>query len=170
VGTTVSAPGKVLVCGGHQIVEAEKRGVSLALTAKFHAVITAVDLGQTRGSTEALDEGKAMIRILSPQFRSEFLFECSWSKSSDRDAQSTGDGDHDRSTTIVVSLEQKSGPPSPFIRNSILYAIGAAISTSSCANDVFVPVKSATIELLADNDFYSQRHYMESRRRKVCAA
>lgn len=90
---------------------------------------------------------KCFITVNSPQFRTSFRF-----------VTVTVDG--------VVSVEQLDGPSSPFLYYGVLYSVACAEMTkpgSSSGKDV-------TMELLASNDFYSQRNYLEQQGKRVTAA
>ncbi|KAH8611985.1 GHMP kinases N terminal domain [Trypanosoma vivax] len=84
------------------------------------------------------------IHVVSPQFGTEFTFKCS--KDSDTD---------------LVNIEQLSGKESPFLYFSVLYSVAAAVLRGF---DIRFKV---TLELLADNDFYSQRKYLEAQGKAV---
>ncbi|RNF03027.1 putative phosphomevalonate kinase protein [Trypanosoma rangeli] len=134
-----SSPGKVLILGGYLIVEAPNIGISVGTTARF----------ETRLLTQrAAANGKCCVRIHSPQFGKVFEFECVV----------------DNTPELTVSAVQTGGPPSPFLRYSLLYTVAAALAHGG---DVF---KELTLELLADNDFYSQRNYLVSQGKEVTVA
>ncbi|RNF15300.1 putative phosphomevalonate kinase protein [Trypanosoma conorhini] len=96
-------------------------------------------------SRRAATNGKCCVRIHSPQFGKEFAFECAV----------------DNTPEPTVSVAQTEGPDSPFLRHGLLYTVAAALAHGG---DVF---KELTLELLADNDFYSQRNYLVSQGKEV---
>ena len=60
-----SAPGKVLICGGYLVVETPHIGLSIGVTARFRTRVVE-DVPTSSDDFE--------IRILSPQFKAEFVF------------------------------------------------------------------------------------------------
>ncbi|EAN76584.1 phosphomevalonate kinase protein, putative [Trypanosoma brucei brucei TREU927] len=99
-------------------------------------------------SWKKCSDGKCRVHIVSSQFNKEFTFECAAEEDSD-------------STIKIVQLE---GAPSPFLFYGILYSVAGALLFGG---DIF---RDVTLELLADNDFYSQRNYLESQGKPVTAA
>lgn len=78
-----------------------------------------------------------VVHINSVQFKTEFEYTC---------VSESGE----------VHITQNKGPESPFLYNAVLFAVAAAQSRSNSVNH------TVYLELLADNDFYSQRNYLES--------
>ncbi|EAN82398.1 putative phosphomevalonate kinase protein [Trypanosoma cruzi] len=123
-----------------------------------YLIVEAPNVGISVGTTARFEtrllktrdaaKGKCCVRIHSPQFGKEFAFECT--------VESTPE--------TAVCVAQIEGTHSPFLRYSVLYTVAAAISQGG---NVF---KELTLELLADNDFYSQRNYLESQGKEVTAA
>ncbi|ESS68172.1 hypothetical protein TCDM_03152 [Trypanosoma cruzi Dm28c] len=123
-----------------------------------YLIVEAPNVGISVGTTARFEtrllttrdaaKGRCCVRIHSPQFGKEFAFECT--------VESTPEP--------AVSVAQTEGTNSPFLRYSVLYTVAAAISRGG---NVF---KELTLELLADNDFYSQRNYLESQGKEVTAA
>jgi phosphomevalonate kinase len=135
---SASAPGKVLICGGYLVVEAPHVGLSIGVSARF---TTRVVTCEQDPNAKTLTVG-----ILSPQFHTSFEFVVS----------------HEGGAT---SVEQSTGPKSPFLFYGILYAASCAAALSG---SIFTG--TLTLELLASNDFYSQRNFLESRGETVTAA
>ncbi|EPY34012.1 phosphomevalonate kinase [Angomonas deanei] len=95
-------------------------------------------------STSEAQDGKVVVHIHSPQFGQSYSFECVV---------------HD---PAQVQITQTAGNKSPFLYYAILFAISAAVMRGDSLKE------SVKIELLADNDFYSQRNYLESKGIPVC--
>lgn len=68
--TVVSAPGKVLVCGGYLVLERPYIGVVLSLGARFYTKTVLAE------NAKEGEEG-LVLRIISPQFKStiEYSFQ-----------------------------------------------------------------------------------------------
>jgi phosphomevalonate kinase len=100
----------------------------------------------TVSSFESTDGGPLIIEVLSPQFNSVFEFTVTSSASDDR-----------------VEVEMARGRDSPFLYYGVL--------TAAAYLRGFGPIGggSAVITLQADNDFYSQRNYLEQKGEKVTA-
>jgi phosphomevalonate kinase len=153
---SASAPGKVLICGGYLVVESPNIGLSIGVSARFTTeVVEHVRLPPT-SSTEAGDGAadgtshRVTVRVLSPQFSTAFLFVATVSVA-------------DKS----VSVEQLEGPRSPFLFYGILYSVGCQSMLGRRENS---GDESLTLRLLASNDFYSQRNFLEARGEHVTAA
>ncbi|KAG5483103.1 hypothetical protein LSCM4_07320 [Leishmania orientalis] len=138
-----SAPGKVLILGGYLIVEPctpANIGISIGVNARFTTRIV-----KAQPATAAAS-GQTVVHVNSPQFHQSFCF-----------AANTSAGG-------TVSVKQTEGPRSPFIFYAILYSLAAAQSLGSNTDG------EIWMELLADNDFYSQRNYLESQGKEVNVA
>ncbi|CAG9571605.1 putative phosphomevalonate kinase protein [Leishmania major strain Friedlin] len=138
-----SAPGKVLILGSYLIVESctpANVGISIGVNARFTTRIVKAEPTTTGAS------GKTTIHMRSPQFRQSFCFV----------ANTSAPG--------TVAVKQTEGPGSPFIFNAVLYSVAAAQSLGSSTDG------EIWVELLADNDFYSQRNYLESQGKDVNVA
>eukprot|EP00758_Cryptobia_borreli_P001885 Tbor_TRINITY_DN2611_c0_g1::TRINITY_DN2611_c0_g1_i1::g.17899::m.17899/K00938/E2.7.4.2, mvaK2; phosphomevalonate kinase len=133
--SVVSAPGKVLICGGYLLVESPNLGLSVSVTARFTSRIT--NIIQSDVCLEG--SNKILIHINSPQFKTHFVFEVTY-----------GDGE--------VAVVQSEGCDFPFMYYSILYAVAGALDTNP---SIVKSITGFTIDLLASNDFYSQRNYLE---------
>ena len=134
-----SAPGKVLICGGYLVVETPHIGLSIGVTARFRTRVVE-DVPTSSDDFE--------IRILSPQFKAEFVF-----------AMTEVDGE--------IRINQQSGPNSPFLLLGVLYSLASVRLQSQLA---FPAGRSLTLELLASNDFYSQRNFLEAQGKTVTVA
>ena len=139
-----SAPGKVLICGGYLVVEAPNIGLSLGVTARFSTVVKNVE--------KAKKEAGAPITIIvnSPQFKTAFEF-----------AVTVGD---------EVAVEQKAGPQSPFLFYGVLYSVASALGSGGVSASTVGDVTKVELDLLASNDFYSQRNYLEEQGKPVTVA
>ncbi|CCW67816.1 unnamed protein product [Phytomonas sp. Hart1] len=82
------------------------------------------------------------IHIFSPQFNQNFTFTCVTDKN-------------------VVTAKQSEGPTSHFLYYAALFGVAAARLLGSDAG------QELHLELLADNDFYSQRNYLETHNETV---
>ena len=139
-----SAPGKVLICGGYLVVEAPNIGLSLGVTARFSTVVKSVTTG--RGGKAA----PIAIVVNSPQFGTVFEF-----------AVTTGE---------EVSVVQKAGPSSPFLYYGVLYSFASALGSTEASVAAVADVAAVELDLLASNDFYSQRNYLEQQGKPVTVA
>ncbi|CUG90591.1 phosphomevalonate kinase-like protein, putative [Bodo saltans] len=137
---SASAPGKVLICGGYLVVESPNIGLSIGVSARFTTEVS------EHTHTPSVAPRTVTVRVLSPQFRAEFLFV----------ATITGE---------VVSVEQIEGPKSPFLLYGVLYAVACQAMLGKGDDS-----SSITVRLLASNDFYSQRNYLEERGEHVTVA
>lgn len=126
-----SAPGKVLILGGYLIVQSPNVGISIGVNARFTTTVTK--------AVPSTDKAVTTIHIVSPQFKQEFAFSCHTAAAPEE----------------VVKVTQTQGPSSPFLYYAVLYSIaGARIHNADVAHELW-------LELRADNDFYSQRNYLE---------
>ncbi|KAH9600723.1 GHMP kinase [Trypanosoma melophagium] len=137
--TGASSPGKVLILGGYIIVEGHNVGISIGTTARFETRVV---------SEQNSPDEKCRVQFFSPQFKKEYIFECT-----------VKDG-----AEPIVLVTQIEGSSSPFLYYSVLYAVAAVVSQGGDIR------KTVTLELLADNDFYSQRNYLEAEGRQVTVA
>ncbi|KEG13911.1 putative phosphomevalonate kinase protein [Trypanosoma grayi] len=138
------------------IVKASSPGKVLILGG--YLIVEAPNVGISIGTTarfetrvasrQEADDGRCHVHILSPQFGKEFTFECTV----------------DNTAEPSVSVTQTEGPSSPFLFYSVLYAVAAALLKGGNIRSVL------TLELLADNDFYSQRNYLEAQGKEVSVA
>ncbi|KAG5509167.1 hypothetical protein JKF63_06176 [Porcisia hertigi] len=138
-----SAPGKVLILGGYLIVESSTPanvGISIGVNARFTARIARAEPAVTAAG------GKTTVHVKSTQFHQLFTFVA------------------DTSVPGIVALTQTEGPESPFLFYTILYSVGAAQSLGSGTD------AEVWIDIVADNDFYSQRNYLESQGKCVSVA
>jgi phosphomevalonate kinase len=139
---SASAPGKVLICGGYLVVESPNIGLSIGVSARFTTEVV------EHIHTASVDPRTVTVRVLSPQFRAEFLFVATLTP-----------------TNEVVSVEQLEGPKSPFLFYGVLYAVACQAMLGKGDSS-----SSITVRLLASNDFYSQRNYLEERGEHVTVA
>lgn len=134
-----SAPGKVLICGGYLVVEAPNVGLSIGVSARFTTRVVAHD------ASVAVPGGALSVVVLSPQFGTEFEFVVCFADEE-------------------VQVKQVRGPASPFLFYGILYAVACARGTAAERQS-----GRLTLVLLASNDFYSQRNYLEAKGEPVTA-
>lgn len=140
-----SAPGKVLILGGYLIVQSctpANVGISIGVNARFTTRVLSSRPSQTPGQTT--------LEVRSPQFHQSFTFCCTTTTAS---GNASGGG--------AVGIQQTAGPSSLFIYYAILYTVAAARMQGDAVDFDIV------IELLADNDFYSQRNYLEAAKQPV---
>lgn len=136
---SASAPGKVLICGGYLVVESPNIGLSLGVSARFTTKVLSTE------TTTASDNASIRITVNSPQFKTRFVFVAAI------------DGD-------TVTVTQEEGPKSPFLYYGILFSVASGLGNASTT----VRTTSAvTVDLLASNDFYSQRAYLEQQGKPV---
>ncbi|CAM42162.1 putative phosphomevalonate kinase protein [Leishmania braziliensis MHOM/BR/75/M2904] len=139
----VSSPGKVLILGGYLIVESctpANVGISIGVNARFTTRIV-------KAQPAAADtSGQTTVHVSSPQLHQSFCFVAS------------------TLTPGTVAVKQTEGPGSSFIFYAVLYSVAAAQSLGSNTDG------EVWMELLADNDFYSQRNYLESQGKDVSVA
>jgi phosphomevalonate kinase len=148
---SASAPGKVLICGGYLVVEAPHVGISIGVNAMFTTEVVAVSPAAPAGVT--LPDGAICFSVESPQFGATFNFIV------------TGDA------TNGVSVAQPEGErASPFLFNAVLTVCAHALGVAGKQNVAeLLPegARAVSLRLLAGNDFYSQRNYIESKGEKV---
>lgn len=82
------------------------------------------------------------VHVASPQFNQQYSFVCT-------------------AVEDEVHIDQIVGPPSPFLLCAVLYAVTAA---RTCGGAVDYELH---LQLLADNDFYSQRNHLEAEGKAV---
>eukprot|EP00796_Vickermania_ingenoplastis_P001273 gene1273-731_t len=96
----------------------------------------------TRLLSQKAADDKVVVHVKSPQFHQSYTFE----------AAVKGE---------IVSVQQTQGSPSVFLQYAVLYSVAAAVAAKGPME------KELSIELLADNDFYSQRNYLEEKGKAV---
>lgn len=139
-----SAPGKVLILGGYLIVEScspANVGISIGVNARF-----TTRLVRAAASATAAAPGQTTVHVHSPQFHQSYTFV----------ANTAAAG--------TVAVTQTAGPESAFIFYAVLYAVAAAQLLGHATDG------EVWLELLADNDFYSQRNYLEGQGQPVNVA
>ena len=70
----VSAPGKVLLCGGYLVLERPNRGLVVASSARFYSEVTS-EWPETVPPLGNVAQLKCAVVVQSPQFRSSFSYE-----------------------------------------------------------------------------------------------
>lgn len=147
----VSAPGKVLIAGGYLVLESAYPGLVISTTSRFYTAITKKKAEQA-SSNSGLDPQLLRISVRSPQF-----IEARW----DYFVKIHG---QDQCTIhqSKESFQNENAGKNPFVALSILYSVRLALEATSAES-----VRSAIIDdrggflevnVLADNDFYSQRN------------
>ncbi|KAL7704064.1 phosphomevalonate kinase protein [Lotmaria passim] len=136
-----SAPGKVLILGGYLIVEsADPPNVGISIG--VNARFTTRIVKAARASTA----GQTTVHVSSPQFHQSYCFVV------------------DSTATGTVSAQQTEGLKTAFVFYAVLYSVAAAVSLGdSVGGEIW-------LELLADNDFYSQRNHLTAQQRPVNVA
>lgn len=136
-----SAPGKVLILGGYLIVESANPP-NVGISIGVNARFTTRILRVAK----AAESGHTVIHVSSPQFQQSYTFA----------VDTTKEGS--------VSATQTEGPESAFIYYAVLYSVAAALSLGECVDG------ELWLELLADNDFYSQRNHLDAQSKPVNVA
>ena len=134
---SASAPGKVLICGGYLIVESPNSGISIGVSSRFRTTIVNV---ATVPASENTPERSIFVKIFSPQFHTQFIFEIVNCEAS-------------------VTVKQNDGPDSPFLKYALLYSFGYVLN-----RELHCDTHELNMTLEASNDFYSQRNYLEERK------
>ncbi|KAK4947715.1 phosphomevalonate kinase, partial [Elasticomyces elasticus] len=128
--TAVSAPGKVLLAGGYLVLDRDYTGLVFALDARIHVHVKPAD----SSSGAALNE----ILVSSPQFLgAAWAYRCRF----------VPGGGGVEVTESRVSASSNSGR-NVFIETALSYAL-SYVTTLIPPN-----VESASIAILADNDYY----------------
>lgn len=132
-----SSPGKVLILGGYVIVEPNNVGISVGVNARF---TTKVKSFTKRKGTSQSEETPLvlLVHILSPQFHQSYAFEVKMSEEE------------------ILHVQQVEGIPSVFLKYAVFFSVSGSLrSSSECIYE------EIHLELLADNDFYSQKNYLD---------
>lgn len=138
VGSTiVSAPGKVLITGGYLVLDPAYEGTVIATSSRFFTVVT-----------PSASVPRDTIRVRSPQF-----LEAEWNYS----LASASDG------LVGVTPSPANKTNNKFVEIALretLKVIQAIISVDAL-NDTLIDERSERcglkVEIVGDNDFYSQR-------------
>ncbi|PWN36866.1 ribosomal protein S5 domain 2-like protein [Meira miltonrushii] len=147
--TVVSAPGKVLIAGGYLVLEPAYPGLVISTTSRFYTVITKKKAKQASSSTT--HSSQLRISVQSPQF-----IDAKWDYLVELQGQ-----DKCLTRQSRESYENSNAGKNPFVALSILYAVRLALEATS-ADDVRAAITDEhgsylDVNVLADNDFYSQR-------------
>ncbi|KAK7196451.1 phosphomevalonate kinase protein [Novymonas esmeraldas] len=134
-----SAPGKVLILGGYLIVES-RTPANVGISIGVNARFTTRLLRSHAGGGAP---ATTTVHVNSPQFHQSYCFVA------------------DTSTPGSVAVRQTEGPESAFIFYAVLFSVAAAQSLGGCTDG------EVWLELLADNDFYSQRNYLRAQGKDV---
>lgn len=133
-----SAPGKVLILGGYAIVEPNNTGISVGVNARF---TTRLKFLKRKSVEDKMNTGSLtlLVNIHSPQFHQDYTFEVV-----------------KREKEEVVELRQTEGIASVFLQYAVLFSVAGSINENSQ-----LLYEEIHLELLADNDFYSQKNYLD---------
>lgn len=71
-----SAPGKVLITGGYLVLERPNPGIVFTVNARFYTVIQPLPVEHVGGQQK--EDGKARIKVISPQFNSTLEYTFQW--------------------------------------------------------------------------------------------
>jgi len=126
--TIISAPGKVLITGGYLVLDPAYDGTVLATSARFFTVIRSSDSVQENG-----------ICVRSPQF-----LEAEWSYSLHN--ETNGD--------LVLTPSVSNTSSNKFVEIALRETLKIAHEISPKSRN---PYTGLQIDILGDNDFYSQR-------------
>jgi phosphomevalonate kinase len=137
--TIVSAPGKVLITGGYLVLENGYSGLVLATSSRFYSSV------ETAIAARRTDSSSFKIQFHSPQFYSKTEFVLSRSSS-------IFEGNEIRISRASDSKENK------YIEFSILFAVSVVQYFASQKLD---RTNSMKVQVVADNDFYSQRQNLK---------
>lgn len=133
-----SAPGKVLILGGYAIVEPTNTGISVGVNARFTTRIKSYKKKINTGDPDK-EPFLLLVYIHSPQFHQDYAFEITRMENEK-----------------VIKVQQREGVPSVFLQYAVLFSVaGSLITVSRCM------YQEIHLELLADNDFYSQKNYLD---------
>jgi len=130
----VSAPGKVLVCGGYLVLEQPNIGVVLSLGSRFYAKV------ETAKQEDTTDD-RIVFKVISPQFKSTLLYAYDPTKPYG-------------SSIEQISMEGKNPYVECTLRVAlpiIQHAIGMEGMKAACEGRV------VEVTIRGDNDFYSQQ-------------
>jgi phosphomevalonate kinase len=143
----VSAPGKLLLVGGYLVLEEGNVGIPIGVDARFYASCT---LRETATTTAAAGGCSTLIRVISPQFDY-----CEWNY----------EWDATRSQLAPAAASTTTAKPNPFIEKALRVALLYLDSSCPSVTDSTATIHRTviTLEIVADNDFYSLVPHLQAR-------
>ena len=156
---SVSAPGKVLICGGYLVVEKGHTGVSLGLSARFHCVAHGA-LESSATAAASADDSEFYVRVHSHQFAAAWTLRY-------RTAVA-GRGD----VTLTPLLDECDNA---FVAAAVSFALLHLLASSEEPARLAARLHASfgtrtaplSLHLYADNPFYSQANYLKREGRPV---
>jgi phosphomevalonate kinase len=139
--TIVSAPGKVLITGGYLVLDPIYTGTVIATSARFYCVLT------TQASIPA-----NTIVVKSPQFL-DALWTYDIRHASDQIQVEPSAGDRNKFVEIALRETFK-----------VAQALVGVESVRNCLRDDSGAEMGLEVMIVGDNDFYSQRRSVRTRR------
>lgn len=145
---TVSAPGKILLCGGYLVLDERNTGLVIAADKRFYSSVRTVsasigDGSNTSGDKKGIDDkDKIQVYVNSPQFHSTWTYT------------------YDRSNRLLIpSRDNKSKNPfvEKTLRVCLIYLVPKyeSVSVASSTDINTAKISSLHVLIRADNDFYS---------------
>ncbi|KAL0487163.1 phosphomevalonate kinase [Acrasis kona] len=133
--TCVSAPGKVLITGGYLVLDPRYCGLVLGTSSRFFTNIKTAH-------KEEVDNQRIIINLSSPQFQytTEYHFII----------------ENNQSFRVEFSDNAENKNPNPYIEVTLLYCLSMISRSLTKMSNM-----TLNVELVADNDFYSQRKNLE---------
>ncbi|KAI8452343.1 ribosomal protein S5 domain 2-type protein [Phakopsora pachyrhizi] len=146
--TIVSCPGKVLIAGGYLVLDPAYHGMVVGTSSRFYTVVRSA-------LSEKAEYSSIMITARSPQFR-----DAEWSYRAEL-SETNGQG-------IILTQVGSQDRKNKFIEHSICESLRLSIALQSeksklksfadecLSKDGAIRTHCLSIDVLADNDFYSQ--------------
>ncbi|KAK9898615.1 Phosphomevalonate kinase [Cystobasidium minutum MCA 4210] len=132
--TTVSCPGKVLIAGGYLVLEPENGGLVVATASRFYTVVRDAST-PSASPTSSSSAPELRIKVNSPQFvEATWIYEARVQPKEGLDLVQVQDG----------------ASKNPFVQE----ALEAALKVSTAMGKP--PGNNLLIDIVGDNDFYSQ--------------
>jgi phosphomevalonate kinase len=135
--THISAPGKVLLTGGYLVLDQRFQGLVIAIDSRFHVVVKEVPC-----ATAVIDRQNIQISVRSPQF-----IDGEWEYKFD-----TVNG-------ILHQLDPQ-GKCNKFVASALYFSLGFIQKSKGFIG--WGGDKYLDIQILGDNDFYSQLEYVSA--------
>ena len=143
--TLVSAPGKVLMCGGYLVLEKPNIGLVVSVSARFHAEVRTG--APTSEATEAAVPTSLCcdVSFVSPQFGTEMACQFSCSQH-----------------PLRCQLLKGASEPNPFVDTAIAASLAVVCGFHKEWDVVCkrLHTQHLRLKVYADNDFYSQTSYL----------
>ena len=131
--THVSTPGKALITGGYLVLDQRFKGLVIAIDSRFHVIV--------KGQEGVQSQDSVQIFVKSPQFQ---------------------DGEWNYRFSIVNGILNEldsEGNRNKFVASALYFSLGFIRKSKGTRG--FNSSGSLVIEILADNDFYSQLEYVK---------